>query len=247
MAEETEPTRLSDVPTRKDLLEPARGEDAAAADARKQLLLLYYGAARRYFLGALRDPEASEDLAQQFAIRFLEGDYVKRANPEKGRFRDYLKRCLQNAVIDHLRREGHGPRPLPEDSGAWEPPEAPAAAEDEAFLSSLRDELIACTWKALAQYQQDTATPYEVVLRLKVQQPRLRAATIAESLGAELGRSFTGEGIRQILKRARDIFARLLVENVRCALKVTDRPALEEQLVDLRLLKFCGPALTESE
>src|SRR5262249_36104793 len=118
---------------------------------------------------------------------------------------------------------------------------------DEAFLASLRDELIACTWKALARFQLETATPYEAVLRLKVQQPQLRAATIAEQLGEELGRSFTEEGIRQILKRARALFARLLVDNVRCGLKVNDAGALEEQLVDLRLLKFCGPALANPE
>jgi DNA-directed RNA polymerase specialized sigma24 family protein len=49
----------------------------------------------------VRDPEVADDLAQEFALRFLRGDF-QRADPERGRCRDYLKRALINLVHDYL-------------------------------------------------------------------------------------------------------------------------------------------------
>ena len=38
------------------------------------------GAAYRYLLGAVHDPDAADDLCQDFAVRFLRGDF-RRADP----------------------------------------------------------------------------------------------------------------------------------------------------------------------
>ena len=56
-----------------------RGEGAAAS-ARRELIQRYGGAAYRYLLGALKSPEAAEELLQDFSLRFIRGDF-RRADP----------------------------------------------------------------------------------------------------------------------------------------------------------------------
>ena len=64
----------------------------------------YSGAVHRYFLTAVNNPDEAEELDQEFAIRFLRGDF-RRSDPEKGRFRDYVKRAVQNMISDYYRRK----------------------------------------------------------------------------------------------------------------------------------------------
>src|SRR5437660_8169131 len=89
----------------------------AAQEARNRLMLRYSGAVYRYLLGAVRDPETAGDLCQEFAVRFLRGDF-RRADPRRGRFRDYVKAALVNLVNDHHRARQARPRPL---AGGAEP------------------------------------------------------------------------------------------------------------------------------
>src|SRR3712207_7176976 len=51
-----------------------------------------------------RSEAAAEELLQEFAVRFLRGDF-RRADPQRGRFRDYVKTALIHLVIDHQRAE----------------------------------------------------------------------------------------------------------------------------------------------
>ncbi len=65
-------------------------------------MLRYGGAVQRYLLASVRDPDAASDLAQEFALRFLRGDF-HRADPGRGRFRDFVKRAIYHLMIDHFR------------------------------------------------------------------------------------------------------------------------------------------------
>src|SRR5262245_20140358 len=82
-----------------------------AGRARQEFMERYGGAVHRYLLGALRDAEAADELFQEFALRFLRGDF-KHANPERGRFRDYLKTALFHLIGDYQRRQRAQPPPL---------------------------------------------------------------------------------------------------------------------------------------
>src|SRR4051812_25729189 len=93
---------------------PAEVADAAV---RERLLERYTGAVLRYLTGAVRDADIAEDLCQDFALRFLRGDY-RRAAPEKGRFRDYLRTSLIHLVNDHHRARQAGPKALAHDPAA---------------------------------------------------------------------------------------------------------------------------------
>src|SRR5207237_2920828 len=121
----------------------------SAQEARNRLMLRYSGAVYRYLLGAVRDPEAAGDLCQEFALRFVRGDF-RRAAPERGRFRDYVKTALMHLVDDYHRSRQAWPRQLA--SGDPEPaapaPEGPDTERD--FLNSWQEDLLERTWKALA-------------------------------------------------------------------------------------------------
>jgi DNA-directed RNA polymerase specialized sigma24 family protein len=95
-----------------------RGDGGGAAAAQAALLQRYGGAVRRCLRAATGDPE----LAQEFAPRFLHDD-LHRADPGRGRFRDFLRRAVRNLMIDHWGRERARPRgPGPtrsHDIAAW--------------------------------------------------------------------------------------------------------------------------------
>src|SRR5207253_2049688 len=116
------------------------GGASGPASARGELLLSYYGAVYRYLLGASGDAAVAEDLTQEFAVRFLRGDF-RGATPERGRFRDLLKASVRNLVLDHWRRQGRAPAPLPDVADAAE---ADAHEDlDRSFLEKWREELLA--------------------------------------------------------------------------------------------------------
>src|SRR5579859_6464605 len=112
------PTRLNLIATLWTVVRQAHADagDAARA-AREALLTRYGGAISRYLLGVLRDPDAAEELAQEFAYRFLHGD-LRGADPGRGRFRDYVKGVLFHLVADYhnkkKQRPGHMPTDMPE-------------------------------------------------------------------------------------------------------------------------------------
>src|SRR6266571_6521976 len=92
--------RLSRIATQWTVVFQAHGAaDHAAGEARNRLLLQYSGAVYRYLFGAVRNADVAADLCQDFAVRFLRGDF-HRADPCRGRFRDYLKTALANQVND---------------------------------------------------------------------------------------------------------------------------------------------------
>src|SRR6266545_3004593 len=95
--------RLSRIATLWSVVFEAHSDEKADADlARRRLLMRYHAPVYRYLLGATRDEDAAGDLCQEFAIRFLRGDF-QRADPQRGRFRDYVKKALVNLVNDFHR------------------------------------------------------------------------------------------------------------------------------------------------
>src|SRR5262245_49194788 len=118
--------RLSRISTLWTLLQQAHAGPADAATSAQRLLMQrYLGSVYHYLLGALRDEAAAEELLQEFAARFLRGDF-RRADPQRGRFRDYVKTALIHLVDDYHRAERARPRPLPSDLAG---PAQPAAGD----------------------------------------------------------------------------------------------------------------------
>jgi DNA-directed RNA polymerase specialized sigma24 family protein len=230
--------RLSRISTQWTMILQAHGGSAdEPAKARNRLLLQYAGAVYRYLLGAVRDPDVAADLAQEFALRFVRGDF-RRADRERGRFRDYVKTAVAHLVKDHYRARQSFPRPL---SDVDEPFAATPPGDDTetCFLDSWREELLERTWKALA----DDNPTYHAVLLLRVDEPDLSSPQMAERLSATLDRPLTADGVRKTLERAQKKFAELLVAEVAASLGPGHESQLASELRDLDLLKYCQSAL----
>jgi RNA polymerase sigma-70 factor (ECF subfamily) len=236
--------RLSRIKTLWSLQLAARQGDSAPSKV-SGLLLRYYGAAYRYLLGMVQNADVAEELAQDFAVRFLRGDF-QGADPQRGRFRDLLKTALRHQVIDYWRRQARDPErsplPLPDATGlpASEPEDA---AEDAAFLQGWREELLARAWEALFQFEQETGVPYATVLKFRVEQPDAAMADMARQLEQRLSRPLNEGNLRATLHRARQRFADLLLEEIEQSLETSDPQCLEDELIALGLLDYCRSAL----
>jgi RNA polymerase sigma-70 factor (ECF subfamily) len=226
--------RLSGIATQWTAVFQAHGSgDDTVVAARNRLMLRYSGAVYRYLLGAVRDPDTAGDLCQEFAVKFLRGDF-RRAAPERGRFRDYVKTALVNLVNDYFRTRQAAPKGLIENASA---PSVDQTAGD--FEGGWRTELLEQTWKALAE-----ANPtFFATLRLRVEDPDLPSGEMAERLTQGLGREISAENVRKTIQRAHAKFADLMLDLVAESL---DQPApadLEEELKALDLLRYCRTAL----
>jgi RNA polymerase sigma factor (sigma-70 family) len=233
--------RISRIDTLWTVVGRAHAADGAVAAAQRQLLERYGEAARRYLLAATRDADAADELFQEFALRFLHGR-LHGAAPERGRFRDYLKGVLRNMVADHHKRARKRPLPLTPDHP--EPAVAPSSsADDEAFLASWRDALLSRSWAALDELEKDSDQPYYTVLRYRADHPETASQEMATALSQVRGKPLTAAGVRQILHRARERFADLLLEEIAQALAEPTDESLSAELIELGLMDYCRPAL----
>ncbi len=122
------------------------GDSAAALDA---LARRYALPIREYLRAALRkDGEEASDLAQDFFVWMIETAFLAKADPERGRFRAFLKTALRHYAADEDRkkaaqRRGGDRRIVP--IGDEDGPALAARAEaspDEALDRAFRAEVV---------------------------------------------------------------------------------------------------------
>jgi RNA polymerase sigma-70 factor (ECF subfamily) len=226
--------RLSNISTVWTLLQQAHAGPAAdAAAAQQQLMERYGGAVRRYLLAALRDPHAADDLAQEFALSLVRGEF-RRADPDRGRFRDYVKSVLFHLVSKHRKVQRKQPRPA-----SPAEPAAPPDDPDREFNESWRAHLLERAWQALSRSQ----PAYHEVLRFRSANPKMPSAQMALELTRQLGRPLTADGVRQTLRRARSVYVDLLMTEVVESLEEPTAERVGDELRDLNLLGYCEPLL----
>jgi RNA polymerase sigma-70 factor (ECF subfamily) len=232
---------LSQIATVWTALDQAhRGVPEAASAAQRQLLERYTPAIYRYLFSIVRNADAADELFQEFALRLVRGDF-RRADPQRGRFRDFLKTALYHLIVDYRRR---GSRPV-QALGEFEPPvEDPSIKEtDEDFAALCRQELMARTFRALAEEERATGQPLHTVLRFRMDHPEMHSPEMAEELGRRLGKSLSSVWVRKKLLAARTRFAALLLEEVARSLEAPTTDQLEQELLELGLLDYCRSAL----
>jgi RNA polymerase sigma factor (sigma-70 family) len=215
--------------------------DPAAPDARANLLLRYGAAVYHFLLGKVHDPEAADELCQEFALRLVRGDF-HRAHPDRGHFRALLQAALTNLVTDYHRRRQVRHQPLPPDSPLLADLEAPADSAGTDFARHWRDEMLAQAWEGLARHQDEHGGMQYAVLRGRADHPDLSSTALAEVLADRLGQPLRAEAVRQTLRRARETFADLLRAEVARSLETDEPAAVEQELADLGLLTYCRPA-----
>ena len=238
MDNEERDQHLSQILTHWSVVFQARqGPASQVTAAQRALMERYGGAVHRYLLGLLRDPDAADDLSQEFAVRFLRGDF-KNVEPGRGRFRDFVKQVLRNLTIDHFRRRARL-------AGGIEDNPEPSATDpglrdfEEQFRVSWRDELMDRAWRNLAKHQERTGQPYYTVLLYRAEHADQHSPEMAEHLSRRLGRPVSAVWVRQSLLLAREKFVGFLLEEVEASLRQPTTDHLEEELADLGLLEYC--------
>jgi RNA polymerase sigma-70 factor (ECF subfamily) len=231
--------RLSQISTAWTLLRQVH--EGPADDAREALELLlrrYRGAVVRYLERAVGND--AEDLAQEFSVALLRGQF-RHADPEKGRFRDYVRASLCHLADRH--RQGLRKLPIPTPEAGVQDADgraSPAEEDERLFNAAWREELLRRAWEALREVR---AEWYEV-LHFSALNRDLRSPELARLLGERLGRELSADGVRQIRHRAGEKFADLLLAEVAHSLEDPTADALAEELGELGLLECCRSALT---
>ncbi len=177
-------------------------------------------------------------------MRFIRGDF-RHADPDRGRFRDYVKTSVIHLLGEIRRREQARLRALSLHSGLAEvePTPAPSDIEESEFQQVWRRELLNRAWYELERQQRVDSPPYYAVLRIKADQPDLTAAELASQLQNSGNGAYTASGVRQVLHRARELFADRLLDEVARSAMSPDHDILFEELIDLDLLTYCREAL----
>lgn len=150
--------------TRKSLLMRVRGGRRAALPT---LCDAYWRPVQCFLVAIARDPEEADDVTQEFFASMLKPRFFEGYEPERGKFRNWLRGCARNFYLNHLKRQRAGkrrPRELVEIEGladeqlAHLPTDAPAA--DQIFD---RQWALTLTQRALdhlhAQYRDEGAEP----------------------------------------------------------------------------------------
>jgi len=235
--------RLSAIVTRWTLLQQAHGSDSQdARSAHEALLQRYGGAIRRYLSGCVRQAELADEMYQEFAIRLIQGG-LQGADPQKGRFRHYLK-----GVLFHLLADQH--QKIKKQPTGWisqfpEPAvtESSTLQEDTDFLEHWRTEILANSWNTLQAEETTSGQPWYTVLAYRRDHPDQRSEEMAVNLSSQLGKPMNASSVRQALHRARERFAEILLDQVMNSLKESSVDELHAELIDLRLMQYCEPAL----
>jgi RNA polymerase sigma-70 factor (ECF subfamily) len=234
-------SRLSRISTEWTVVFRATVPGSEESSAQQALLQRYCGAIYRYLLAALQDPESADDAAQEFALCFVRGE-LRRADPGKGRFRDFVKTALDPLIAEYRKRQRKGaaaaarPTPSPEEQ----------ATLDRTFTTSWREELMTRAWESLARLQETSGQPLHAALRLRAERPELHSEALAGELGKRLGRPVTAGEVRRAVHTAREKFAEFLVTEVAHSLESSDPKRLVQELIDLGLTDYCRPALEKS-
>jgi RNA polymerase sigma factor (sigma-70 family) len=94
-------TRWSLILTSADL----SGDDQKAGQALSELCRLYWRPIFSFVCRRGHSPEDAQDLTQDFFLMMLEGNWLKHADPNRGRFRSLLLNSLQNFLNDEVAKK----------------------------------------------------------------------------------------------------------------------------------------------
>jgi RNA polymerase sigma-70 factor (ECF subfamily) len=226
------------------IFEACHGPDRADQAAQAQVLERYCGAIYRYALRVLGNPDLADEACQEFAYRFVRGDF-RHADPAKGRFRDYVKTAVIHLLGEFRRERDSRARTVPFEGhlavAPLTPP--PIEADEEEFLALWRKELLNRAWREMELHQPSTGPPYYAALRLKASAPEMSAADLVERLGAEGHGDYNAAAMRQVLHRSREVFAEKLLAEVGRSILSSKPEELADELAELDLLTYCREAL----
>ena len=241
-----EDPHLSQIQTLWSVVELAHGDDTAMQSAQQKMLDRYGGAVRRYALAALRDEDAADEVFQEFALKFVRGDF-RAADPGRGRFRAFVKTVVYRLIVDYQRRRKKLGREGQMHSNLAEPGERRFSERGRRTTRCSKPVGATSSWPAAGASSPNTnARAASRITRCCATAstiPEARSPELAEGLSKSLGKPINAGAVRVLLHRSRDAFADLLFEEVTNSLADGSLDAAEQELIELDLLGYCKPAL----
>jgi Sigma-70 region 2 len=194
----------------------------------------YAPAIHGYLFALLKNTHDAEDVAQELLL-WLSQYGLPRVRQERGRFRDYLKRVLHNKARNFLRHCACSPSKQRSDfKDVAAPPESP----DQTWLVQWRDCLLKRAWDDLKIHEGHTPNNlFYTVLQLITQYPGEDSTQLAHRASLN-GKLIRGDAFRKQVSRGRRLFAQLLVNEIALTLDHPDAAQVEEELVDLDLMRY---------
>ncbi len=232
------PSRLSRIETQWSMVDLAHGSKSSRGHVQEQLIERYGPAIKRYLLASLKNEDAAAEVFQEFALRFVRGDF-RNADAEKGKFRSMIKTSLYRLMIDY-HRQSTKQKKL---GLAVEVDEVVAEQDDEpkndSFSMAWRESLLDESWNRLEQLEQQTGKSYFTVLRTRVDQPQLTTRQLYQCL-VERDVSLPAESaFRVFLHRSRARLAAILRDQVVQSLDNPTDEEIELELIELGLHHYC--------
>ncbi len=169
-----------------DLVIEARESEAA----RNQLLTLYYRPVLAFFRALTKNSGAAEELRQSFfevELTRLSGEaargVVRRADPQKGRFRDFLKQSLRHHWLSSLRSDKRFFEPVPDDED-WGPR---VTGAERAFARSWVEQVVAIALRKVEKICQERGQDQHFAIFMAHYFPSSEVDPSWESLAPQFG------------------------------------------------------------
>jgi RNA polymerase sigma-70 factor (ECF subfamily) len=177
------------------VLAASETESSEGVAALERLCGIYWAPLYSYLRRKGQDPEAAQDLTQQFFLKLLQRDTIKRADQSRGRFRTFLLASLQNFLVDEWKaaqavKRGAGRLPISLDGleeherMALEPADTdtPAQAFERRWAQVVLDE-------AARRHQQEHARSGQLAIydRLRALHSTFEDAPFYSTIAAEMG------------------------------------------------------------
>jgi RNA polymerase sigma-70 factor (ECF subfamily) len=215
----------------RSLLEHISTHWAMIEDPAK-FVLRYAPAIREYINNLLKGQQDSDDVTQDFLTAVMTRGFSEK-QVTRGRFRDFLRVAVRNAVIDHLRVR----RPTATDHQIFE--ETLASTDEVDWINYWRGCLLEKAWRKLRQYQRaHDGNMYHSVLKLATDFPQEDSQRLAQRASKTVGRPIRADAYRQQLHRARTKFAQIIVDEVRETLRHQEPSEVEDELRVLGLDRY---------
>jgi RNA polymerase sigma-70 factor (ECF subfamily) len=200
-------------------------------------VIRYTPAIEAYLRALLRTSQDVEDALQDFLAKVLQNGFG-RANPDRGRFRDYLKVAVRNAALTHLGKR-KGPVTVDVDMLQDILPDDSEIEIERRWQDDWRRCLLDKVWRALERHEHSAPGNLGfTVLRLRVDRPDDDSTKLAHVVSQRIGRPLTPEAFRKQLSRARRLFAELLIQEVGSTLSEPTREAVADELAALGLMEY---------
>ena len=202
-----------------------------------QFVMRYAPAIKKYLSALIPNRDDADEVCQDFLLHMLAHRFAH-ANPDRGKFRRYLKAAVRNAALMYFRRR-QAETNSRERFVRLPHAEEGRGTEESQWTQAWRGCILERTWNAL--HTQQRKIPDSVlytVLRVSVDHPTEDSVALAERASTLARRPIRPDSFRKNLSRARRQFAELMVIEVAQTLENRAPEHVEAELIEVGLMEF---------